>query len=185
MKYSKQDLPKILVLSAILLLVLVYIAVSYGRLSAQHRERIAARERAHQAAHQAAPAASQPQSAMAASAASALLTEVPAPESDPFRPVIARPRSGSAATGSRPAEQPSEEPPTVLPPLPTGTTETLHVTGIVMGRPSVAVMRIGEDHFIVEVGDTLSGGLRVQSIARSSVTLRDEQQRTYVLRLGG
>jgi len=188
MKYNREDLPKIIVLSVILLGVLIYIGVRSAQLAGEHKARLAAQEARHQAAEQAALAAQASPTAQAAAAVEALIRQVPPPERDPFRPVIAPRRAGAAAAAGTPQqpETPPTPPPSVTPgspDLPALRGTALHVTGIVVGTPTIAVLRFGEEHYVVREGDVLNGGLRVQTIAASTVTLRDGQN-TYVLRLG-
>jgi hypothetical protein len=59
----------------------------------------------------------------------------------------------------------------------------LQLTGIIAGSPSTAVLRLGEEHYVVREGDLLNGQLRVQQITKNSVVLR-EGRSTYTLRLG-
>ena len=192
MKQSRQDLPKIIGLSIMLAAVIVYIIVTFLKISTQQQVRMEqARLTQEQAARSATttPGDSDP-NARAAASVQALLTPVPAPERDPFYPLISQRRPGELA--QKPAatqEREGEGLPEILPPFPgtessgASARDTLHVTGIVMGRPPVAVLRHGENHLIVQPGDVIDGGLRVQSINRTSVTLRGGQK-TYLLRLG-
>jgi len=189
MKYSRQDLPKIIVLSVILAGILIYIGVTYAKLSAEHKARLEAEERAHAAAAAAQAAAAQASSGIPSPMVAALLNPAPPPERDPFRPLIAAGGSGYSRTEETARSEATDTAPSELPPLPgpettAGTgSNVLRVTGIVVGRPSVAVLRRGTDVFIVQPGDVLNGGLRVQAVSRTTVTLRDNQ-RSYVLRLG-
>lgn len=197
MKYDRKDLPKIIALSMILIALLVYIGVVYS----QSRAKMRADMERHRAGHaqEAASAAAGAGRAAAAPSVSplvtALLAPVPPPDRDPFDPVIP-PRSqytsAPAPASSRPSrtEAPSELP--LLPPVSEGsgpfpssrTQDVLTLSGIILGPPSLAVLRRGEEHFIVKAGDQIAGRLRVQSISRDTVTLRDAR-REYVLRLGG
>lgn len=188
MKYNREDLPKIIFLSVILLGVLIFIGVRYAQVAGEHKARLAAQEARREAAEQAAQAAQASPVAQTAAAVEALIRQVPPPERDPFRPVIPPRIRGTAATTQTP-QQP-DAPPTPPPPVTPGAPDlpplrgaALHVTGIVAGTPTVAVLRFGEEHYVVREGDVLNGGLRVQTIAASTVTLRDSQN-TYVLRLG-
>jgi hypothetical protein len=188
MKYSRQDLPKIIVLSIVLAGVLVYIGVTYAKLSAKNKALLEAEHRAHERAAAAyATAIARASGAGPSPTVAALLNPTPPPQRDPFRPLIAP--GGYRQTQETARSEPTENTSSALPPLPGPETtagrssNVLRVTGIVVGRPSVAVLRRGEDVFIVQPGDVLNGGLRVQSVSRTSVTLRDNQ-RSYVLRLG-
>jgi len=189
MKYNREDLPKIIVLSVILLGMLIFIGVRYAQLSREHKAELAAQEARHEAAHQAAQAAQASSAAQASAAVEALIKQVPPPERDPFRPVIPPRRRGAAAAATQQPQQPAA-PSTPSPLTPAGATDlpplrgdTLHVTGIVVGNPSIAVLRFQDEHYVIREGDVLNGGLRVQTIAASQVTLRDSQN-TYILRLG-
>jgi hypothetical protein len=189
MKYSKRDLPKIIGLSAVLLCIVAYIIVSYVRLSGEYRARMAAEEARHRSMHAALQAYTPASSAQATLAVAALISPTPPPTRDPFYPVIAPRRSGAAARSAAisPAQ---EETPAPLPLVSEGdglsstrSRDALHVTGIIVGSPSTAVLRLGEEHYVVHEGDWLDARLRVQSIGSNTVTLRDNE-RTYRLRLG-
>jgi hypothetical protein len=65
-----------------------------------------------------------------------------------------------------------------------GGRDQLQLTGIILGTPSTAVLRLGDDHFVVKEGDLLDSTLRVQKITKTTVTLRDGRT-AYTLRLGG
>jgi hypothetical protein len=60
---------------------------------------------------------------------------------------------------------------------------TLRLTGVLMGNPRWAVLRIGEESYHVREGSRLNGNIVVQTIEQSAVTLRDGRG-TYRLRLG-
>ncbi len=179
MKSDKSARTKVIALSIILLALWVFIVVYYVTLSRHWKAKVAAQEQRHAAAAASAPdrpATSQPSARIAA-----LVAPVPAPGSDPFRPVIS-PRTRSSA--SRPGAPPDTAVP-LLPPPPTvpSTRDRLHVTGIIVGNPSAAVLRLGEEHYVVREGYVLDNNVRVDSIGESSVTLRDSRG-TYILRLG-
>jgi hypothetical protein len=201
MKYSKQDLPKILVLSAVLVGIVIYIGISYSRESEKFRTRMAEHEAAHvhQGSLQAAdiPGADpslSPGSQMSPTV-QALLTPVAPPDRDPFLPMIAPPRAYASAalaptTKPRGAKRPPD--PLVLPALTEAASaqppfqrnaDALSLTGVVLGTPPLAVMRRGDDHFIVQQGAELPGKVTVQAISRNSVTLRDGK-RQYTLKIG-
>ena len=111
----------------------------------------------------------------------ALIKPVDPPKADPFKPIIA-PRSRLAA----PRAKPQDATP-ILPPLDDEASarrrEDLHVTGIISGNPSTAVLRVQEQHYVVKAGDWLDEKLQVAEIGDSSVTLRDGRN-TYKMRLG-
>ena len=183
MRQNKQDRAKIAALVIVLVGLWVVIGVRYASLSQQWRAKEAARQQ-HSPAPAAPPgtpaepsATSQPSSRIAA-----LVTPVPPPERDPFRPVIA-PR-GHRRPGAATPPQTSALLPPPIPESPlTSGREALHVTGIVAGNPSVAVLRLGDQHYVLQEGDWLDDRTRVQAIGRSTVTLR-AGTRTYTLRLG-
>ena len=85
------------------------------------------------------------------------------------------------------ALQPEARPLVPLPPppspSPSADRNTLRVIGIILGNPSIAVLRVGDEHFHVREGQRLDGNITVQTIDPSSVTLRDSRG-TYTLRLG-
>ena len=195
MRYQRQDLPKIMVLGLVLIALVAYIGVSYSKLSSRYAEKAAAHEREHARAALGSQASPNAQGAPApiSAAVTALIAPVPPPERDPFAPVIAprRPYAASATPSAKASRRTPPEP--VLPPLSEGEAggqrasareSILALTGIIVGPPYLAVLRRGEDHFIVKQGDQLPGRFRVQAITRNSVTLRDGKQE-YVLRLGG
>jgi hypothetical protein len=183
MTYSKKDRTKIIVLAVVLGTLWVFIGVRYLRLSQQWEQKVAEEHRKHEAAVAALQASQEPVSAAARLAA--MVQPVAPPERDPFHPVIApRTRGAAPAVEERPAEE--------VPPLPVLSNAdasgrydrtALHVTGIILGQPSTAVLRVGERHFVIREGDVLDGDLRVVSIGATTVTLRGRRN-TYALRLG-
>ena len=68
-------------------------------------------------------------------------------------------------------------------PSPSADRNTLRVSGIIVGDPSTAVLRVGDEHYVVREGHRLDSNIVVQTIDQSSVTLRDSRG-TYTLRLG-
>ncbi len=181
MKYDKKDKTKVIVLAAALLGLWVAIGIYYVILH-RHWEAKAEESRAH--AHAAVPAAVADPSGPSLRLA-ALVTPVPPPERDPFHPVIAPRRRGAAQASGAPSVDQHPLVPS-LPPTPRATASsrnTLRVTGIILGSPNTAVLRIGDDHHVVQEGNLLTDRIRVESVDRTSVTLRDRQG-TYVIRLG-
>lgn len=61
---------------------------------------------------------------------------------------------------------------------------SLTLTGIVEGKPDVAILRQGDQRLFVKVGDPIGGGHRVQSIGNHQVVLAGPQG-TVILRMGG
>lgn len=178
MKVSKSDRTKVIALAAVLALVWIFLIARYVRLS-QHWEAKAAEEHQKHEAAAAALAVTQPLSPTARLAA--MVEPVQPPIRDPFHPRVA-PRAAAASAPAEAAAEPSPVP--VLDDAPTRPSrEGLHVTGIVLGTPSTAVLRVGERHFVVREGDTVDDGLRVQSIDRNRVTLLGRHG-SYTLRLG-
>ena len=183
MKYRKEDLPKIIVLSLVLVAAVIWAVVanvrSFQRYAGGRSPGTGAAGAGTSAAtQQAAPTSTATPPAMWAG----LLTPVPPPSRDPFDPVIA-PRWQREASRSTP-EPSTPAPPAAVPPLPGSTVgDSLHLTGIIYGPPSIVVIRKGEDAHILRQGDYLEGGLRVDNVTRNSVTLRDRQG-SYTLRLG-
>lgn len=178
MKYDRRDLPKIIALSVLLLGVMVYIGVSYAGLSRHYRAQQEAEERSHQLLH-AAPAPDDAGRARAAAVA-ALVGPTPTPDRDPFHPLVAPRRAGAAPPTPAPQDTPTPE---ASEPRPVGPPEGLRVAGIIVGQPTVAVLRAGQDHYVVNEGDWLDRRLRVQRITATTVTLNDGD-RAYLLRLG-
>jgi type II secretory pathway pseudopilin PulG len=192
MKYKQEDKTKIIVLSAILACILVVVIVRWFRLSDEYQRKMLVHQETDHALQQAVAQYSAPNSAAAvleagqpptSPLATALLAEVPPPDRDPFHPIIP-PHSRQASSAAAPRQEPSAQSPGSELPFvltPDGNRQTLHVTGI---AGETAVLRHGEDHFIVQAGDFLDNRLRVTEVGRSTVTLQDNQ-RSYVLRLGG
>jgi len=98
---------------------------------------------------------------------------------------VVPPRTGRTAAAPAIPETSEEE--TTTAPLPAWSParsdEDLYVAGIIVGTPSIAVLRHGERHYVVKEGDWLDERTRVQSVSRSTVTVR-EGNKSYVLRLG-
>lgn len=191
MKYKQEDRTKIIVLSAILVCILVVVIVRWFKLSDEYQRKMLLHQQTDHALQHAVAQYSAPDSAAGvldagqparSPLATALLAEVPPPERDPFHPIIP-PHSRRASSSAAPRQEPSQSSTSELPVIvaPSGERQTLHVTGI---AGETAVLRHGEDHFIVQVGDFLDDRLRVTAVGRSTVTLQDNQ-RTYLLRLGG
>ena len=179
MKYDKKDKTKIIILVAALLVLWAVIGIRYVVLH-RYWEAKAEESRAH--AHAAAPAAVADPSRQSLRLA-ALVTPVPPPERDPFHPVIAPRRRGAAQPSAVPSVDQHPSLPS-LPPTPRASSrDTLRVTGIILGNPNTAVLRVGDDHHVVQEGNLLTDRIRVESVDRTSVTLRDGQG-TYVIRLG-
>jgi hypothetical protein len=189
MKYNRADRTKVIVLSAVLLVVVAYIAVRAVQLRAEYR----GMQHEHDIAH---AASADPElsdaTASGDDAQASLMDEHPLlkalvyppvpPERDPFYPVIAPPSSGRARPmPSRPEPVAAAE----LPPLTSGGADRdrLRVTGIISGSPAAAVIRVGDKHLVVREGDWLDNDTRVQAIGTNTVTLR-EGRRSYILRLG-
>jgi hypothetical protein len=189
MTFRKEDLPKIIALSLVLVAALIWAVFATLKSYHHYAGGGSATARAPEAKGPTAPGQPGPTGSAAAPSnmLAGLLTPVPPPNRDPFDPVIA-PRWQQEAT-SRPTPEeakPEPSPLPVLPPLPgaaAGEKGVLHVTGILLGAPPIVVLRRGDQPYIVKQGDYVEGGLRVESIRRDSVTLRDRQG-AYVLRLG-
>jgi hypothetical protein len=196
MRYDKKDRAKIVVLAVVLVGLWGFIGVRFALLSRQRKAELRAQQQAQASAQpQPTPDAGAPgsQTRSPALRLAALVAPVPPPTSDPFHPIIPpRTSEGSsaqpAAATRRPPER--EQAPPVLPPLPgsessyRGGKDRLTLTGIIVGNPSTAVLRMGDDHYVVREGDILDTTLRVQKITRTAVTLR-EGRTAYTLRIGG
>jgi hypothetical protein len=184
MKYNKKDKPKVIVLFLVLIALWAFIGIYFAVLSKREEAKKAAAEVRRQAAAQALQVAQQTtgQSAMSPSSRlAALVAPVEPPKDDPFRPVIA-PRT----SGPRTSQGSQSRPKPILPPPPDATgyrSSNLHLTGVIIGNPSTAVLRVGDEHYIVREGDWLDSQLRVHEISQEGVTLRDARS-TYKLRLG-
>ena len=98
MKHDKKTITKLIVLGAILLGLWVFIGIRYARISQHWKAKLAAEERAHAAAVAIQRASSEPhQTPEPTARVAALVTPVPPPQSDPFRPVIPPRTRGAAA----------------------------------------------------------------------------------------
>ena len=190
MKYKQEDKTKIIVLSVILACILVVVIVRWFKLSGEHQRKMLLHQETDHALQHTVAQYSAPDSAagvlgagqpVGSAFATALLAEVLPPERDPFHPIIpphSRRASSSAASSQASSESSVSEVPSIV--MPSGERQALHVTGI---AGETAVLRHGEDHFIVQVGDFLDDRLHVTAIGRSTVSLQDNQ-RSYVIRLG-
>ncbi len=182
MKYDKRDKPKVIVLFVLLIAIWAFIGIYFGVLSRREQAKRAAVDARRQAAQTVQVAHQQPQSALSpTSRLAALVAPVEPPKDDPFRPIIP-----SRRTGARPSSRPgSQSEPVLPPPLDASGYDrsSLHLTGVIIGEPSTAVLRVGEEHYVVREGDWLDNQLRVQQISQDGVTLRDARS-TYNLRLG-
>lgn len=202
MKPDKNSRTKVIILVVVLALVWVVIGIRYIALSRYWKGKIAAQEAQHPhptgdedpasttpaSATSAATSPAQTPEATASRQVAALLTPVAPPKSDPFQPAIS-PRSSSRTAAGPAAAQPETLPVVPLPPPPSPSASTdrnrLRVNGIIAGDPSVpriAVLRVGEEHFLVREGQRLDGNIVVETINSSSVVLRDSRG-TYTLRL--
>jgi hypothetical protein len=190
MRYDKKDKTKIVVLAVVLAAMWVFIGVRFALRSRQYKAKLRAQEQAQAATHAQAPGAPGVSPTLRLAA---LVAPVPPPKSDPFHPIIP-PRtvegsSGQPAAATRRPPELQQAPP-VLPPLPgsessyRASRDRLTLTGIILGTPSTAVLRMGDDHYVVREGDVLDTTLRVQKITRTAVTLR-EGRTTYTLTIGG
>jgi hypothetical protein len=190
MRFEKKDRTKIVVLLVVLVGIWAVVGIKFAVLSREKKAAEAARAR-EQAKAQTTPAAAPAQAGALTSPTlrlAALMTPVDPPKSDPFHPVIPPRRQVQAsmetAASPKPAARTDDEAP-VLPPLPgeRNGRNTLQVTGIILGSPSTAVLRVGDEHYVVHAGDYLDNDLRVQEITKDTVTLRDGRT-SYTLRLG-
>jgi hypothetical protein len=208
MKPDKQSRAKVIILIVILVAVWAVIGIRYLALSRYWKAKAeAAQQHVHLAGdegHAVPSSASSPASSPASSTASstassgqlakatpslrvaALVAPVPPPKSDPFQPAIS-PRTTRRPTSRSAAAQPEAPSLVPLPPPPSPSSSTdrnrLRVSGIIIGNPSTAVLRVGDEHYVVREGYRLDNNIVVQAIDQSSVTLRDSHG-TYRLRLG-
>ena len=182
-----------LVLAAILIVVWGFIGVRFALLSREHKAKQRAQEQAAaQAQTEPAPGVGELKKESPTLRLAALVAPVPPPKSDPFRPLIAARSSGGGEQPAPSRKHPTETGPAppLLPPLPGSESSSasgrdrLQLTGIIVGTPSTAVLRLGEDHYVVREGDVLDTTLRVQRITKTTVILRDARM-AYTLRLGG
>jgi len=188
MRFRKEDLPKIIGLSLVLVAAVIWAVVANVRTiqrysGARAPAATAGGTETGTPGQQAAGTQTGAPPAMWAG----LLTPVPPPSRDPFDPVIAPRWQRERST---PAPQPSSTTPSPLPappPLPgsaAGDKGALQLIGIIVGQPTIVVMRRGDQPFFVRQGEYVEGELRVTNVTRDSVTLRDRQG-SYTFRLGG
>ena len=189
MRYARKDRTRVAVLVIVLLALWAFIGIKFALFNRQHRSHTAATPSGESSTAQSVPGGQLSPTLRLA----ALVAPVSPPGSDPFHPIIA-PRSSEPGpaqprtTGRRPSEL--EPAPAVLPPLPGSESSSrsgrdrLTLTGVILGAPSTAVLRLGDDHYVVKEGDVLNGSLRVQKITKTTITLR-EGRTSYTLRLGG
>jgi hypothetical protein len=81
---------------------------------------------------------------------------------------------GEAATALQPGSEPASG----------GPTAALSLTGIVAGRPAVAIIREDGQRYFVKVGDQVGDRYRVQAIGHQDVVLAGPQGKV-ILRMGG
>ena len=190
MRHNPKDKMKVFALVAVLACLWIFIGIYYVSLSSDHKAKEAARERRQAAARASQNPQPSPSGGSPTLRLAALVTPVEPPKDDPFRPIIP-PRRHSQSQATPPPASTNNKPeqrPAVLPPMPNSSSSAsrrsqLYVAGIILGDPSTAVLRWGEDHYVVREGDFLDNDLRVQQITKDRVTLRGGGS-TYVLRLG-
>jgi hypothetical protein len=96
----------------------------------------------------------------------------------------AKPPAGEQPAATGPITGPGQ-PVTGTPPLPEGSEGSkLTLSGVVEGKPTVAILRQDDKRFFVKVGDQVGDGYRVQSIRGQQVVLVSAQGK-LVLRMGG
>ena len=81
---------------------------------------------------------------------------------------------GEAATALQPGSEPASG----------GPTTALSLTGIVAGKPAVAIIREDGQRYFVKVGDSVADRYRVQAIGQHEVVLAGPQGK-LILRMGG
>jgi hypothetical protein len=181
MKYDKKDKTKVIVLASVLALLWLFIGVRFIVLSRETKAKMEAEEARRAAAHAAQTAGQFGQLTSPTARLAALIKPTDPPKADPFKPIIS-PRSRLAS----PRAKPKDATP-ILPPLGDAASarrrEDLHVTGIITGNPSTAVLRVQDEHYVVRAGDWLDDTLQVAEIGGNTVTLRAGRD-TYKLRLG-
>jgi hypothetical protein len=93
-------------------------------------------------------------------------------------------RNPFSAPGSAPVGPAPDSTPADLPDTPEWGDGSLTLTGVVEGKPDVAILRQGDQRFFVKVGDPIGDGYRVQSIGNHQVVLAGPQGKV-ILRMGG
>ncbi len=114
--------------------------------------------------------AAAPRPAEHASAATAVPAKRRAPTAQPVASTYLPPFQPTLAGDLN--DGPIEPPPSVL-----------WLSGVIQGEPKLAILRRGENRYLVRESDTLDSGYRVAQIASDRVTLR-RGGRTRVLRIG-
>jgi len=189
MKLKRLGLPKIIALSAALLMVIVGFVISRvgggPEAAAAPRALKIAAIPAHESAVDGAessetetqpPEAAEPGEAepsaepkkAAAPAAAPKRKAAPRPSATRSLPPLAPPEWGAADV----TEEPSGPPPGVL-----------WLSGVIQGEQRVAVLRRGESRYVVREGDTFEGKYRVVAISSNSVTL-ERGGKNQTLRVG-
>ncbi len=204
MKLKKSDWPKIAALSAALLMVAVgavlsRVTVGQEASAAQENGAAALPREAESVASSAAksdalpaPSAEAGQDLGARPVASASTQQRDTPSADMSDPA----RSASQAA-KKPAPARKSRPSYSLPPLPPPDWDTvksaqeplgpppgvLWLSGVIQGEPKVAVLRRGENRYLVREGDTIEDRYTVQQIGSNSITLK-RGSRKLTLRVG-
>jgi hypothetical protein len=115
-----------------------------------------------------------------------LTSPAPEPSAAPSRPAskpVVRVAS-RASSDALPPLPPLRYGPESVSPEPSGPPPgVLWLAGVIQGNPTLALLRRGEDRYLVKEGDALDGGYRVAKIASSSVILQ-RGNRKQTLRLG-
>lgn len=92
--------------------------------------------------------------------------------------------AATATTGGEPGPTPAGEPAGQAAPAGTETQGAFTLTGIVNGKPNVAILRQDDRRYFVKVGDTVGDGYRVKAIGNQQVVLVGQQGKV-TLRMGG
>lgn len=191
---SAKNLPRMVALAAALAMVAAGILLSRSQPSSSREATIA--ERHLEAAPLASPepsAADEDESAASPPAASQNLPgeQKPAAKAEPQNPsdtITAPPKPlpaerRPAAPGSLPPFLPPLYGPDVKEEMTGPPPGVLWLSGVIQGKPKLAVLRRGENRYLVREGETVEDRYRVTAISADSVTLQQGSRR-QTLRLG-
>lgn len=101
------------------------------------------------------------------------------------KPTTAKAQASAAAAATGVEPPPGPQPGAPAQPTPEQPEKpSLTLTGIVNGKPNVAILRQDDQRYFVKVGDTVGGNYRVQSIGSQQVVLSGQQGKV-ILKMGG
>ncbi len=204
MKLKKSDWPKIAALSAALLMVAVgavlsRVTVGQEASAAQEEGAAALSGKAESAANSAAhsDALREPSAEAGQDAGAQPLASAPTQLKDTASTSAPGAARGTSRAAKNPAPARKSRPSYSLPPLPPPDWSTVNtaqetlgpppgvlwLSGVIQGEPKVAVLRRGENRYLVREGDTIENGYTVEEIGSNSIVLK-RGSRKLTLRVG-